>query len=66
MFKKNLKIKEERKKGRKHVTRKHSRGRKFQGLAVPGKNLLTQKSLQHLGTVTTKSCNLLQKQVALQ
>ena len=40
------------------VKGQYSIGREFQSLAVQGKELLTQPSLQHLRMVTEKSCNL--------
>ena len=43
----------------------HSIGREFRSLAVRGKKLLTYTSLQHLGKVTEKSCNLSEKRVDL-
>ena len=40
---------------RPYIKGKHSIGREFQSLAVQGKKMLTNTSLQHLGMVTEKS-----------
>ena len=44
---------------------KHSIGREFQSLAIRGKKLLTQTSLQHQGLMTEKSCNPSEQKVDL-